>query len=126
MKQLLISLILILSYLTAMAVPPQLAVENLFDGRYNREKSVTTSISRSDGIYYRSLHITNNPDLVRTIYKIMRRDAKRASKSFEQEGEGGRYTSIKITSNGEIIDIGMQQYNGSAFFFIKGKEKAFK
>ena len=126
MKQLLVIFILVLTSIAAMATPPHLAVEQLFDGRYNKEKTVRTSISRSDGIYYRSLHITNNPDIIKTIEKALCKDSPRAAKSFEQEGEGGRYTSLKIISNGETIDIGLQQYNGNAFFFIKGKEKAFK
>ena len=109
-----------------MAKPPHLAVEQLFDGRYNKEKTVRTSISRADGIYYRSLHITNNPGIIKIIENSLCEDNPRAAKSFEQEGEGGRYTSLKIVNNGETIDIGLQQYKGNAFFFIKGKEKAFK
>lgn len=119
-------LIFILSSVAAFAKPPQLAAERLFDGRYNKEKTVRTSISKSDGIYYRSLHITNNPGIIKIIETALSKDRQRATKSFEQEGEGGRYTSLKIVNNGETIDIGLQQYNGNAFFFIKGKEKAFK
>lgn len=126
MKKLIFILIFILSSLAAMAKPPHLAVEQLFDGRYNKERTVRTSISRSDGIYYRSLHITNNPGIIKIIEKALRKDSPRAAKSFEQEGEGGRYTSLKILNNGETINIGLQQYIGNAFFFIKGPEKAFK
>lgn len=126
MKQLLVIFILVLTSIAAMAKPPHLAAEQLFDGRYNKEKTVRTSISRADGIYYRSLHITDNPGIIKIIENALRKDSPRAAKSFEQEGEGGRYTSLKIVSNGETIDIGLQQYNGNAFFFIKGKEKAFK
>lgn len=126
MKQLFVILIFLLSSVAAMAKAPHLAVEQLFDGRYNKEKSVRTSISRADGIYYRSLHITNNPAIIKIIENALRKDDQRASKSFEQEGEGGRYISLKIVNNGEIIDVGLQQYNGTAFFFIKGKEEAFR
>lgn len=126
MKQLLLIFIFVLTSISAMAKAPQLAVEQLFDGRYNKEKTVRTSISRADGMYYRSLHITNNPEIIKAIENALRKDSPRATKSFEQEGEGGRYTSLKIINNGETIDIGLQQYNGNAFFFIKGKEKAFK
>ncbi len=126
MKHLIIFLTLLISSLTAMATPPHLAVEQLFDGRYNKEKSVRTSISKADGNYYCNLHITNNPGIIKVIEAALRKDRPRASKFFEQEGQGGRYTYLKIISNGETIDIGLQQYNGSAFFFIKGKEKAFK
>lgn len=126
MKQLLVIFIFLLSSLVTMAKPPQLAVEQLFDGRYNNDRSVRTSISKGEGIYYRSLHITDNPSIIKIIETALRKDSARASKSFEQEGEGGRYTSLKIVNNGETIDVGLQQYNGNAFFFIKGKEKAFK
>jgi len=126
MKQLLVILILALISISAMAKAPHLAAEQLFDGRYNKEKTVRTSISRADGIYYRSLHITNNPGIIKVIESTLRKDSPRAAKSFEQEGEGGRYTSLKIINNGETIDVGLQQYKGNAFFFIKGKEKAFK
>lgn len=126
MKQLIAIFIFVLTSIAAMAKPPHLAAEQLFDGRYNKEKTVRTSISRADGIYYRSLHITDNPGIIKIIENALRKDSPRAAKSFEQEGEGGRYTSLKIVSNGETIDIGLQQYNGNAFFFIKGKEKAFK
>ncbi len=126
MKHLIIFLTLLISSLTAMATPPHLVAEQLFDGRYNKEKSVRTSISKADGFYYRSLRITNNPGIIKVIEAALKKDAPRASKSFEQEGEGGRYTYLTIINNGETIDIGLQQYNGSAFFFINGKEKAFR
>ncbi len=126
MKQLIVILALMISSLSTIAKPPHLAVEQLFDGRYNKEKSVMTSISKADGIYYRSLHVINNPRIIKIIETALRKDSPKASKSFEQEGEGGRYTSLKVINNGETIDIGLQQYNGTAFFFIKGKENAFK
>lgn len=126
MKQLIFIVIFFLTSITAYAKPPRLAVEQLFDGRYNKEKTVRTSISKADGIYYRSLHITNNPGIIKIIENALRKDSPRASKSFKHEGEGGRYTSLKIVNNGKTIDIGLQQYNGNAFFFIKGKIEAFK
>ena len=126
MKQLLALFIFRVSSVDAIAQPPHLAAEQLFDGRYNKERTVRTSISRADGIYYRSLQITDNPGIIKIIENALRKDGTRAEKSFEQEGAGGRYTSLKIVNNGETIDVGLQQYNGNAFFFIKGPEKAFK
>lgn len=111
----------------AYAKPPQLAVEQFFDGRYNKEKNVTISIkSNDDGDYYRGMSVANNPDIIKKIVEAMDKDSAKASKSFNQSGEGGQYTSLKIINNGETIDIGLQQYNGNAYLFIKGKEKAFK
>ena len=126
MKRILFMLIMSISALTLMANPPHLEVEKLFDGRYNAEKTVRTSISKDNGIFYRGLQVTNNPQIVSRIYQAIRTDSSRAAKFFEQEGAGGKSTILKIISNGETIDIGFQQYNGNAYFFIKGKEKAFK
>ena len=82
----------------ANAKPPHLSVEQLFDGRYNNEKTVSTFVSKDNGSYYRMLQVSNNPAIV------------------------------KITNNGETIDIGFQQAPSgkSATLFIKGPEKAFK
>ena len=44
MKRLLILLLCIVSAVSIYANPPKLNVENLFDGRYNNNKSVTISI----------------------------------------------------------------------------------
>ena len=45
----------------------------------------------------------------------------------DYRGEEGQYTSLQIINNGEIIYIGLQRdKQGGAFFFIQGKEKAFK
>lgn len=126
MKRILFIIIMSVSAFTIMARPPYLEVEKLFDGRYNTEKTVRTSVSKENGIYYRGLQVTNNPQIISRIYQAIRSDSTRASKFFEQEGEGGKSTIMKITSNGETIDVGLQQYNGNAYFFIKGTEKAFK
>ena len=44
MKRLFILLLYIVSAVSIYANPPKLNVENLFDGRYNNNKSVTISI----------------------------------------------------------------------------------
>ncbi|MDE6810973.1 MAG: hypothetical protein K2J15_01335 [Muribaculaceae bacterium] len=126
MKHILIILTFVISSLSVVAKPPHLASEAFFDGRYNDEKSVTTLFTKSDGNYYRSLHINNNPGIVKEIEEAIKKDSPKAYKSFQQEGEGGRFTSLKINNNGETIDIGLQQYKGTAYFFIKGKNEAFK
>ena len=126
MKRFLFIILMSISTITVMARPTHLEVEMLFDGRYNTEKAVRISISRENGVYYRGLKITNNPQIINRIYQAIRADSSKAAKFFEQEGEGGKSTIMKIDSNGETIDVGLQQYNGNAYFFIKGTEKAFK
>ncbi len=112
----------------ANAKPPQITVEQFFDGRYNNEKTVSTSISQDNGTYFRILHVTNNPAIVKKIAVSLLKDRAKATKYFEQTGEGGKSVIIKITNNGETIDIGFQQdpSGRSATIFIKGPENAFK
>ncbi len=128
MKRTLITLaIIMVSAVTAFAKPPQLATEQLFDGRYNKNKSVSTSIYRNNGTYYRGMTVTGNPDIVRKIADAISKDADGATNYSDYSGSVGQYTSLKIVNNGETIHIGLKQDRpGSAFFFIQGKEKAFK
>ncbi len=128
MKRTLITLaIIMVSAVTAFAKPPQLATEQLFDGRYNKNKSVSTSIYRNNGTYYRGMTVAGNPDIVRKIADAISKDADGATNYSDYSGSDGQYTSLKIVNNGETIHIGLKQDRpGSAFFFIQGKEKAFK
>ncbi len=128
MKRLLIIFSLTIVALMANAKSPQISVEQFFDGRYNKEKTVSTSISKDNGAYFRILHVTNNPAIVKKIAETLTKDRAKATKYFEQTGEGGKSTIVKITNNGETIDIGFQQdpSGKSATLFIKGSEKAFK
>lgn len=114
--------------LMANAKPPQLSVEQFFDGRYNNEKTVSVFFSKDNGVYFRMLHVNNNPAIVKQIAETLAKDKAKTTRYFEQIGEGGKSTIVKITNNGEIIDIGFQQdpSGKSATLFIKGPEKAFK
>lgn len=128
MRRLLIILSMTLVVLLANAKPPQIFVEQFFDGRYNKEKSVRTSISKENGIYYRGLQVTDNPAIVKKISETIEKDGSNATKYFQQTGEGGTSVWIKMTNNNETIDIGLQQApsGNNAYLFIKGPEKAFK
>ncbi len=127
MKRLLILLLCIVSAVSIYANPPKLNVENLFDGRYNNNKSVTISIYKNNGNYYRGLTIKNNPEIIKQIAEDIAKDQPRAKDFSDYQGEDGQYTSLQIENNGEIIYIGLQRDKaGGGFFFIQGKEKAFK
>ena len=127
MKRLLILLLCIVSAVSIYANPPKLNVENLFDGRYNNNKSVTISIYKNNGNYYRGLTIKNNPEIIKQIAEARAKDQPRAKDFSDYQGEDGQYTSLQIENNGEIIYIGLQRDKaGGGFFFIQGKEKAFK
>ena len=113
--------------IAAYANPPILNVEKLFDGRYNGNKNVTTTIYKNNGNYYRGITVKNNPDIIKKIAEAISKDAPRAKEYSDYNGPDGQYTSLQIVNNGEIIYIGMQRdKHGGAFFFIQGKEKAFK
>jgi lipopolysaccharide export LptBFGC system permease protein LptF len=127
MKRLLILLLCIVSAVSIYANPPKLNVENLFDGRYNNNKSVTISIYKNNGNYYRGLTIKNNPEIIKQIAEAIAKDQPRAKDFSDYQGEDGQYTSLQIENNGEIIYIGLQRDKaGGGFLFIQGKEKAFK
>lgn len=122
-------IIIIMCFVTALAVyanPPKLNVESLFDGRYIGDKSVTISIYKNNGNYYRGLTVKNNPGIVKKIADALSKDAPRAKEYSDYNGADGQYTSLQIVNNGELIYIGLQRdKHGGAFFFIQGKEKAF-
>lgn len=127
MKRLFILLLYIVSAVSIYANPPKLNVENLFDGRYNNNKSVTISIYKSNGNYYRGLTVKNNPEIIKQIAETIAKDQPRAKDFSDYKGNDGQYTSLQIVNNGETIYIGLQRdKSGGGFFFIQGKEKAFQ
>ena len=126
MKRLIIIITCIVTAIAVYANPPKLNVESLFDGRYNDNKSVTISIYKNNGNYYRGLTVKNNPGIIKKIAEAISKDAPRAKEYSDYSGADGQYTSLQIFNNGEIIYIGLQRVrHGGAFFFIQGKEKAF-
>lgn len=126
MKRSLFFFFLTIMAFTAYAKPPKLNVESLFDGRYNNNKSVTISIYKNSGNYYRGITVKNNPKIIRAIVDAIEKDKPRSNDYSDYQGGEGQYTSLQIINNGEIIYIGLQRDKmGGAFFFIQGKEKAF-
>lgn len=127
MKRLIFIILSIVAAIAVYANPPKLNVESLFDGRFNNNKSVTISIYKNNGNYYRGITVRNNPDIIKKIADAIAKDALRASGYSDHQGEDGQYTSLQIINNGETIYIGLQRdRHGGGFFFIQGKEKAFK
>lgn len=127
MKRLFFIIASVVTAIAAYANPPKLNVESLFDGRYNDNKSVTITIYKNNGNFYRGLTVTNNPGIIKKIAEAITKDVPRAKEYSDHNGPDGQYTSLQIVNNGEIIYIGLQRdWHGGAFFFIQGKEKAFK
>ena len=127
MKRLFIIITCIVTAIAAYAGSPKLNALSLFDGRYNDNKSVTISIYKNNGNYYRGMTVKNNPGIVKRIADTISKDVPRAKEYSDYNGPDGQYTSLQIVNNGEIIYIGLQRdKHGGAFFFIQGNEKAFK
>ena len=127
MKRLVIFMIMAVLTVAAYAKAPNLTVERLFDGRYNKTTGVSSTVYKNNGKYYRGLTIENNPQVLKAIAEAMKADAPRATHYSEHQEKDGQYTSMKVLNNGETIFIGFQQDNkGGGFFFIQGKESAFK
>ena len=127
MKRLIIIITCIIAALAVYANPPKLNVESLFDGRYNGNKSVTISIYKNNGNYYRGMTVKNNPAIIKKIADAISKDVPRAKEYSDYSGADEQYTSLQIVNNGEVIYLGLQRdKHGGAFFFIQGKEKAFK
>lgn len=127
MKRLNLLLLSLMMAFTAAAASPYLNVENLFDGRYNKNSKVETTIMKHRGQYYRGLDINGDENVVKQILSAIDKDKVKAIDYTYFTDKEGSYTSLKFMNNGETIFVGLQiDNNGSALFFINGKEKAFK
>ncbi len=127
MRRLVTFIAIVLLSVVAYAKAPNLAAEKLFDGRYNKTAGVTSHIYINNGTYYRSLTIENNPKVLKAIVETMKADTPKASHYSDHQDKDGQYTSIQVRNNGETIFIGLQRDNkGGGYFFIQGKESAFK
>lgn len=127
MKRFIIIIIAFVGALTAMAASPNLNVESLFDGRYNSNNKVETTIMKRGGQYYRGFDINNDSNVIKQICYAIDKDKPRASDYTYFTDKDGSYTCMKILNNGETICVGLQiNKDGTALFFINGKEKAFK
>ncbi len=127
MKRLVTFIAIAILSVAAYAKAPNLAVEKLFDGRYNKTAGVSSHVYKNNGRYYRSLTVENNPKVLKAIAETIKADAPKASHYSDHQDKEGQYTSIQIRNNGETIFIGLQKDNkGGGYFFIQGSESAFK
>lgn len=122
-------LILILSMVSAIvsAKAPNLHVEEMFDGSYNNNKSVSLNISKNQEKYFRGCTVTNNKGLLKKISQLFEKDLPKASSSHDLISNGTRFRSMIIINNGEEIYVGLSyDANNGCYLFINGPLKAFK
>ena len=127
MKKIFIIIFFLSEIVYALASPPNLAMENLFDGRYNGNKNVETTICVNNGMYYRGFTIKGDTRVISEIQKAMDKDKSKCSNYTFHQDDDGSYTSMQFLNNGEKIFSGLQvESPGIGFFYIQAKEKAFK
>ncbi len=126
-KYILLAVSMVIS-IVAMAAPPKLNVEQLFEEPYISDKSVNVMINNTKKEYYRGFTVNNNPQLVKKVTALFKKDAENAEESqdFIDKGEV-TFSSMKIINNNREISIGLSYSPGnSCYLFIDGPKEAFK
>ncbi len=126
MKKYILFIVLSLVSLCAFAKSPSLHVEQMFNGSYNTNKSVSINISKNQEKYFRGCTVTNNKSLLKKVAQLFEKDLPQASRSQDLITDGTRYRSMVILNNGEEIYIGLSyDNNNGCYLFISGPLKAF-
>lgn len=127
MKRYILILILSMVTLAASAKAPNLHVEQMFNGSYNTNPSVSLHVSKSQEKYFRGCTVTNNKGILNKISQLFEKDLPRAVRSQDIISYGKRFRSMIIMNNGEEIYIGLSyDKNNGCYLFVSGPLKAFK
>lgn len=127
MKKYILIIIMLFVSLAASAKAPNLHVEQMFNGSYNTNPSVSLNISKSQEKYFRGCTITNNKNLLNKIAQLFEKDLPRAARSQDLISNGTRFRSMTIMNNEEEIYVGLSyDANNGCYLFISGPLKAFK
>lgn len=127
MKKYILILVLSLVSLAASAKAPNLHVEQMFNGSYNTNPSVSLHVSKSQEKYFRGCTITNNKGILNKISQLFEKDLPKAVRSQDLISNGTRFRSMIIMNNGEEIYVGLSyNANNGCYLFISGPLKAFK
>lgn len=127
MKKYILILILSMISLAVSAKGPNLHVEQMFNGSYNTNASVSLNISKSQEKYFRGCTVTQNKKILNKVSQLFEKDLPRASRSQDIISNGTRFRSMTILNNGEEIYVGLSyDANNGCYLFISGSLKAFK
>ena len=128
MKRFLLTLSVVLIALIAYATPPNLSVEQFFDGRYNDEKTVEIYIYRNQKESYRTFRISNNPTIVKQVLDALQTDSQKSANYSEDIHAGSKRYMITVINNGKSIVVGfdISADGKSATLMINGPISAFK
>lgn len=127
MKKYILIILLSMVSLAVSAKAPDLHVEQMFDGSYNTNPSVSLNISKNQEKYFRGCTVTKNKGILDKISQLFEKDLPKASSFQDVISNGTRYRSMKIINNGEEIYIGLSyDTDDGCYLFINGPVKAFK
>lgn len=127
MKKYILIILLSMVSLAVSAKAPDLHVEQMFDGSYNTNPSVSLNISKNQEKYFRGCTVTKNKGILDKISQLFEKDLPKASSFQDVISNGTRYRSMIIINNGEEIYIGLSyDADDGCYLFINGPVKAFK
>ncbi len=128
MKRLIFSLLLTLVAVAAFAQSKSLAIEKFFDGRYNSNPEISTTISKSQSHYYRGMEVgSSQKQVIDAITKAVDSDKKNADNVMDKWEKGQHEVILRIKRNGQFVNVGLEtQKDGSIEVFISGPTDAFK
>lgn len=127
MKKYILIIILSMVSLAAFAKAPKLHVEQMFNGSYNTNPSVSIIISKSEDKYFRGCIVTQSKEIVDKISQLFEKDLAKASSSQDLINNGSRFRTMIIKNNDEEIYIGLSyDPDNSCYLFISGPLNAFK
>lgn len=127
MKKYILIIIISLVSLSAFAKAPNLHVEQMFNGSYNTNPSISINMSKSPEKYFRGCTVTNNKSILNKVEKLFEKDLPRATRQQDIISNGTRFQSMVIINNGEEIYVGLSyDANNGCYLFISGPLKAFK
>lgn len=127
MKRYILIVILSVVSLAVSAKAPDLHVEQMFDGSYNTNPSISLNISKSEDKYFRGCTVTRNKEILDKVSALFEEDLPKASRSQDIISNGTRFRSMTILNNGEEIYVGLSyDTNNGCYLFISGPSKAFK
>ncbi|MDE5800229.1 MAG: hypothetical protein K2H74_04295, partial [Paramuribaculum sp.] len=119
---------IVLIALIAYATPPNLSVEQFFDGRYNNDKTVEIYIYRDQKEFYRTFKVSNNPTIVKQVLDALQADSQKSADYSENIHSGSKRYMITVINNGKSIVVGfdISADGKSATLMINGPISAFK
>ncbi len=127
MKKYILTLILSMVSLAVSAKSPNLHVEQMFNGSYNTNPSVSLNISKNQEKYFRGCTVTKNKGILSKVSKLFEKDLPRATRSQDLISNGTRFRSMTVINNGEEIYVGLSyDADDGCYLFISGPLKAFK